>query len=404
MQLARLIPPSPETLLVFPHVPKTGGTTLHDSFGRFFGPDRVFWHRRRDFSTHAIGPSLSDLSPEVLRSYRFVSGHFEITSLPQMERETVFVGLVRDPVARFLSDYYFNREFGRPDLRAEAQSRSPESYLAFKQSSPSKLFDNHQIFALTGTHDLAEALDKIDQHYLLACSTAQLDRAQRALSDLFGFPDPAPRTANPSAARNWSPDDILSEHSISVLRDRNEIDLAFIEAIEGRFEQAVAQRDARRASLLRCEVTTFTGDSSVTLAPDAALRFYEFDLSLTSHPGFGNVPEGPFHAMPMLSNGLWIEQDGASYRLTLLHSRDERVEVVAGDPVLETHIRLVNASDGAALMVNGATVWSGPRVLPAERVVIGEGHTGRYWRGQVSRATLSGLHASAQIAKSATPG
>lgn len=84
--------------LVFLHVPRTGGTTLHHHLAAHFAPNEICPER---FSR------LDRYSPDQLEKWRFFSGHFNADEIRRIPGPLFVVTILRNPIERLLSNYYF---------------------------------------------------------------------------------------------------------------------------------------------------------------------------------------------------------------------------------------------------------------------------------------------------------
>ncbi len=84
--------------LVFLHLPKTGGTTLHHHFAQHFAPEEICPER---FS------NLHAWKREDLDRYRYFSGHFNFDQVRLIPGPLFIVTVLRDPVERLMSNYLF---------------------------------------------------------------------------------------------------------------------------------------------------------------------------------------------------------------------------------------------------------------------------------------------------------
>ena len=84
--------------LVFLHVPRTGGTTLHHHLAAHFAPHEICPER---FSR------LEKYSPDQLEKWRFFSGHFNADEIRRIPGPLFIVTILRNPIERLLSNYYF---------------------------------------------------------------------------------------------------------------------------------------------------------------------------------------------------------------------------------------------------------------------------------------------------------
>ncbi|WP_206933802.1 sulfotransferase family 2 domain-containing protein [Roseococcus thiosulfatophilus] len=86
--------------LIFLHIPKTAGTSLHDVLTGYFRKEEICPERRRD---------LSHKPPEYFEPYRFFSGHFTAESIAKVPGRKFAFTILRHPYERIMSLYYFWR-------------------------------------------------------------------------------------------------------------------------------------------------------------------------------------------------------------------------------------------------------------------------------------------------------
>lgn len=93
-------PPEAGRRLVFLHIPKTGGTTLHHAFARAFAPEQTCPDRFATLDRHA---------PAALAAWRYFSGHFNFDQVRLVPPPRFVVTVLRDPAERILSTYVYWR-------------------------------------------------------------------------------------------------------------------------------------------------------------------------------------------------------------------------------------------------------------------------------------------------------
>lgn len=107
--------PAEAPRLVFLHLPRTGGTALHDTWSRAFQPTETCPER---FAR------LHEYSGETIAAYRFFSGHFRFDQFWSIPRPRFLVTVLRDPIERILSLFEYWRSF-RPDFAARHNLLGP---------------------------------------------------------------------------------------------------------------------------------------------------------------------------------------------------------------------------------------------------------------------------------------
>lgn len=101
--------PLDEERIVFLHIPKCGGTTLHDLLSTWFGASALHLERHNQLYFYAAG----DLASKTL-----FSGHFDYYSTQLIPGRKTLVSFLRDPRQRLISLYHFHRAH-RPEVIAK---------------------------------------------------------------------------------------------------------------------------------------------------------------------------------------------------------------------------------------------------------------------------------------------
>lgn len=111
----------PRTKRIFLHIPKCGGSSLHKLLFAQFPVAKVcpIRHNR-----------LNEMKSDVLSRYELYSGHFTRDAVEQfIQGPKSYVTVLRDPVGRLLSSYYFGRSHTWAFIRKHPQfSEPPAAY------------------------------------------------------------------------------------------------------------------------------------------------------------------------------------------------------------------------------------------------------------------------------------
>ncbi|MEO3475004.1 hypothetical protein AAFN86_24300 [Roseomonas sp. CAU 1739] len=184
-------PPGAGRKLVFLHLPKTGGTTLHHHFREAFAPEEICPER---FS------NLHKIPAETLAGYRYFSGHFNYEQVRLIPGPCFVVTVLRDPAERILSTYYFWKRH-RPEvveqhrLTGPATARATDLLGFLKSTEPAvrDAVENTMARYLAGGVNItAEGLYVFPNGGGLSPRVTDLELVHRASGnlaacDLFGF-------------------------------------------------------------------------------------------------------------------------------------------------------------------------------------------------------------------------
>jgi hypothetical protein len=163
--------------LIFHHIPKTAGSTLNAVLDANYPAPAI----------HSIESPIADaltalrlLPAEKRRALRVVRGHGVWGVHAWLEQPCLYATLLRDPVDRLLSQYYFIRGSPQHPLHAEvmARGRTLRDYL---QNGVNLQADNGQVRALSHA-----ASDTGEAPYG-ACTRAMLQTAMDNLSSRYAL-------------------------------------------------------------------------------------------------------------------------------------------------------------------------------------------------------------------------
>ncbi len=118
-------PKHSRTRLVFVHLPKTGGTSLHAALARHFPAEAIF----RADGVATWGGALTQ--PD---RFRFFSGHLRFSHIGLVPRPAYVVTVLRDPVERLLSLYTFWKRHQDP-TKAQLRIAMDADLLGFLRST-----------------------------------------------------------------------------------------------------------------------------------------------------------------------------------------------------------------------------------------------------------------------------
>jgi hypothetical protein len=185
----------PEGLCLFVHVPKTAGTSLRAELARLLRPDANivvdYTDTDRSFHERMDEAVARFLAPGPARPPRFASGHIlerHVRRISAARPGTRLVTFLRDPVARVVSDYRYQRSPRHP-VHAEFAARVPDlaSYIDLRWEA-NKMAQHLVPAELVQAGDPARCVDFVMRHYAFIGVQEFYALSFRALTALLGAP------------------------------------------------------------------------------------------------------------------------------------------------------------------------------------------------------------------------
>lgn len=120
--------------LVFLHIPKTAGQSVHNYLVDAFGKDQVFPFR--------VNSQINDFGLLAEDGYRVYSGHFDWSVMEQLPGEKIYFTVLRNPIDRILSFYFYLRKKALSYDEISLSEKNKRGLLILKESSPDGYFCN----------------------------------------------------------------------------------------------------------------------------------------------------------------------------------------------------------------------------------------------------------------------
>lgn len=197
-------------ILVFLHLPRTGGTTLHEALSARYAPDEICPVRVN---------RLDQMPAEDFARYRLFSGHYRFEHLALTPTPRVTVTVLREPRARLVSLWqHWRRHWPSPEQKNEgvrlAREMGLRDFLRSDHLEVLEAFDNALARQLAGNcrarapgvytrwawtdkaplteEEIVQAACRNLSSFDLVGFTGALDTLHGALCERMGWPAPAP--------------------------------------------------------------------------------------------------------------------------------------------------------------------------------------------------------------------
>jgi hypothetical protein len=190
--------PTAPDVLIHLHIAKTGGMSLSSMIKHGFRGDEIF-----EAPTHDVGTPKGmrqapreicerQLTAFGLNSVRYASGHMPLGVHRVLERPTKYITLVRHPVERIVSFFFFQAE----DEDCYLKDGRPLTFEEYIESRADVQLYDYQVRVLSGSPNLDVEIPGRDQYQPGAqVERHHLDRAKKNIEDLFLAAAPIERLA-----------------------------------------------------------------------------------------------------------------------------------------------------------------------------------------------------------------
>ena len=186
-------------MLVFVHIPKAAGTTLHHVLKRAVGINASM-HAGKSYETQA----LREMPPCEVQQYKLISAHMIQPELGRIcGSDAEYVTVTRDPVDRFISLYYFILSQTQHEQYHLYRDLSFEQFLGKYETDKELFFINCQSRYICGENNSEKAIDYIENKFLM---TAPIEKFDQFIWNLFAIKEWVPISFSTSNKNKGRPD------------------------------------------------------------------------------------------------------------------------------------------------------------------------------------------------------
>ncbi|WP_420629582.1 sulfotransferase family 2 domain-containing protein [Candidatus Leptofilum sp.] len=230
--------------VIYLHIPKTAGSTLHAIHNQIYAPEQVL-HLKGDPHIDTAVAQFKQLSNKAKQSIRLLTGHIEYGLHEWLPQPATYFTILRDPIERVLSYYYFILR--TPDHPRHEEMTGRQTSIA--DFAKHILGHNNQTRFLAGTwlEDLpctAKTLSLAKQHILQDFSVVglseQFDTTLLLLKHQFNWPR-LPYYRSRNVTKNRPNRQQLDDQTLAIIHKTQAYDLELYAFAQKQFEERVRQ-------------------------------------------------------------------------------------------------------------------------------------------------------------------
>lgn len=233
--------------IVFVHIPKTGGMTFYSMIREIYKPSEL----------HKINPAAESVEKYISLSQtrkdglKVIYGHMDYGLRELLPSNSAYVTLMRHPVERVISHYYYVRRTENDPLRELAMNSSLYDWVAHCNLEE---MENGQTRRLSGVAEgigfgecsaevLAQAKTNVARNFALVGITERYDEAYVLMSKMFGWPIKNYPSIN---VAKWKPEQSeIPARTLRLIEKFNALDIELYDHATRLFDEKIALVDIR---------------------------------------------------------------------------------------------------------------------------------------------------------------
>jgi hypothetical protein len=239
--------------IIFLHIHKAAGTTLTRIINRRFDSTAIYsvdpnhW-RQWDQALSEF----KNLSKAQRKKFRVIEGHMYFGLHQFLSQPSTYITLVRDPVDRIVSMYYYIRRNPKVIPYHAEINRLNMSLKDFVRSGMALVTDNGQTRFLSGVYDvgygqcdrsmLERAKRNMQKYFSVVGVKERFDETVLLLRRIFDFPFPFYQKQNVTRNRPYRNLKDMPKDTLDCIRQYNELDIELYEYAQRQFRDRIAQK------------------------------------------------------------------------------------------------------------------------------------------------------------------
>jgi hypothetical protein len=238
--------------LIFQHLPKCGGTTIHSILERMYEAEHIFDIKVIDH-TRLNTEEFIQMDLKRRKKILLIKGHLLYGLHEHMHRDCSYFTFLRRPEERIISFYEYVQR--RPEHRLYEQVIGKGMNLYnFATTISEGDVHNGQIRFISGIEDkpefmLEKALENIEKHFSLVGTLDKFEESLVLLKHKYQWTMPYFHVLNKTKDR--TPLSALDSKTLEVIRERNQGDIELYSIMSSKLDQAIKKEPNMMIDLLK---------------------------------------------------------------------------------------------------------------------------------------------------------
>ena len=205
------------SLIIFMHIPKTGGLTLRNIIDQQYSKDAILKFSRD--GCKRIPTNRVDFT-----KIRCLYGHNRFGIHEQIPISTTYITMLRDPINRVISTYYFILARPQNRLHQKVKNMTLEEFITSEDKDIIIPVSNHQTRYLSGTKNpnIEKALKNMEESFKMVGITEMYNESVFLMKQELGWGNIDYQKRNVS--KNRPKHEAIPESVIRLIKERNKLD------------------------------------------------------------------------------------------------------------------------------------------------------------------------------------